>query len=76
MNFKNLKNFQIRKETILQKIGEVCSFHEQAKVVDLDTNEEDYISEDVVNMFFPLFDKYVNTADKRRGVLDEEVDKA
>lgn len=76
MNFKNLKNFQIIKETILQKTGEVCSFHELAKVIDLDTNEEDYISEDLVSMFFPLFDKYVNTEGRRRGMFDEEVDKA
>ena len=80
MDFKRVaegKNYQIIREHILQTSQGVTSFYESAKVRDLNTGEEDYINEDVVDLFFSLYDDYAIGEMKRKSVwnLAQEEDK-
>ena len=72
MHFDQMKNFSIIREHILQVSNDICAFYERAKVHDLDTGEEEYIREDLVDMLFPMFDKYATTYMKREGKCNYE----
>ena len=78
MNFKEVadgKQYQIIREHILQTDGSVTAFYERAKIIDLRTGEEEYINEEIVDLFFPLYDEYNIGQMKRAGVYSVGVDK-
>lgn len=73
LSFEELKksnNFQIIKEKILQVSDNICSFYDRAYIRDLTTGKETYINENLVDVLFPMFDKYATTQMKRQGVYD------
>lgn len=70
MELNKLKNFQIVREHTLQVSNDICAFYNGAKIIDLETNKEEYIREDLVDLIFPMFDKYAVTQMKRNGAYD------
>ena len=73
LSFEELKksnNFQIIKEKILQVSDSICSFHDRAYIRDFTTGKETYINENLVDVLFPMFEKYATTQMKREGVYN------
>lgn len=73
LTFEELKNsndFQIVKETILQVSDGICAFYGHGKIRDLKTGKETYISDKLLDVIFPMFEKYAVTQMKRKGVYD------
>lgn len=73
LSFEELKksnNFQIIKEKILQVSDNICSFYDRAYIRDFITGKETYINENLVDVLFPMFDKYATTQMKREGVYN------
>ena len=73
LTFEELKksnNFQIIKEKILQVSDSICSFYDRAYIRDLTTGKETYINENLVDVLFPMFEKYAITQMKREGVYN------
>jgi hypothetical protein len=70
LNLRDLKNFQIVKQDILQVHDGICAFYDRAFIRDLDTGKEAFIDSKLINLIFPLFDKYAETQMKRSGVWD------
>ena len=74
---KNSNNFSIIREHILQVSDGICAFYDRGKIRDHKTCKETYISEDLLDVLFPMFDKYATTQMKRNGVhglADEKED--
>ena len=73
LTFEELKksnNFQIIKEKILQVSDNICSFYDRAYIRDLTTGKETHINENLVDVLFPMFEKYATTQMKRKGVYN------
>lgn len=65
---KDIKNVKIIREEILQMQNGVCAFYEMGKIVDMDTGQIDYLNPELLNILFPMFDKYAETKMRRMGV--------
>jgi len=73
LSFEELKksnNFQIIKEKILQVSDSICSFYDRAYIRDFITGKETYINENLVDVLFPMFEKYATTQMRRKGVYN------
>ena len=73
LSFEELKksnNFQIIKEKILQVSDNICSFYDRAYIRDFITGKETYINENLIDVLFPMFEKYATTQMKREGVYN------
>ena len=73
LSFEELKksnNFQIIKEKILQVSDNICSCYDRAYIRDFITGKETYINENLIDVLFPMFEKYATTQMKREGVYN------
>jgi len=73
LTFNELKNsngFSIIREHILQVSDDICAFYNHGKIIDHETGKETWISEDLLDVLFPMFEKYTITQMKRKGVYD------
>ena len=67
---KNSNNFSIVREHILQVSDGICAFYEHGTIRDHKTGKETYIDENLLDVLFPMFEKYAVTQMKRKGVYD------
>lgn len=67
---KNSNSFSIIREHILQVDNHICAFYNHGKIRDHKTGKETWISEDLLDILFPMFEKYAITQMKRKGVYD------
>lgn len=67
---KNSNNFSIVREHILQVSDGICAFYEHGRIRDHKTGKETYIDENLLDVLFPMFEKYAVTQMKRKGVYD------
>lgn len=72
---KNSNNFSIIREDILQVSGSICAFYNRGKIRDHKTGKETQINGDLLDILFPMFEKYAVTQMKRRGVYDSADEK-
>lgn len=67
---KNSNSFSIVREHILQVSDDICAFYNHGKIRDHKTGKETYINENLLDVLFPMFEKYAVTQMKRKGVYD------
>lgn len=67
---KNSNSFSIVREHILQVSDGICAFYNHGKIRDHETGKETCIDENLLDILFPIFEKYAITQMKRKGVYD------